>query len=829
MPARAVSRERLRDVTASSGLTSPEVAVRRAQYGPNDVVAATPHAWWALAADTARDPMLWFLVVTSALYGAIGDRLEAATLAGAILPLALMDAYLHRRTAASTATLRSHLAARVVAVRDGAEHEVAAEDLVPGDLVVVPAGTSVFADALLVAGGDVQVDESMLTGESVPVRKRLLGAVPAAPDLPIGGEHWLHAGTRVLAGEARIVVVFTGGETLYGEIVRVAATGESARTPLQHAIGRLVIALSAAAVLACVLLAAVRVAQGRGWMDALVSALTLAVAALPEELPVVFTFFLGVGVYRLARRQALVRRAAAVENVGRVTTICSDKTGTLTEGRLQLTHLVPAASLDEAGLLALAAVASRPEGGDPLDVAIAEVARTHGGAASDLAAATRVATFPFTEERKRETAVVRRPDGRYVAASKGTLETLLGLAEVENEAADAWTARADELACGGHKVVACAAAELGPAWDGSEPAGGFAIAGLLACEDPVRPGVAEALAGCRAAGLRVVMVTGDHPLAARAVATEIGLGADAPVVATGDDVAQAIADGGTLPARVDVVARATPTQKLALVRALQAAGELVAVTGDGVNDVPALQTADVGIAMGERGTQSAREVAPIVLLDDDFATIVGAIAEGRQLFHNLQRSIRYLLMVHIPLVASAALIPLAGHPLLYLPIHIVWLELVMHPTALLAFQAPAAPASIARVPRSARLIERGQWIEIAVIGVALTTLVAGGFVRALAEGSAVEHARGVALVTLSFASAALTVVLSGLATAAARAIAAGVVTLALVLVQTPFLAVRMHVTPLHADDIGGAALAGVVVAALAALFAARARRGGEPA
>lgn len=822
MPARVLPAARLADVGAPGGLTTAEAAARRARYGPNDVLAAVPHPWRALAADTMRDPMLWFLVATGGLYAAIGDRAEALTLAAAIVPLAFMDAFLHRRTAASTAALERRLAARVLVLRDGVERELPARDLVPGDLVVVPPGTAVPADGILLGGDEVQVDEATLTGESGPIRKRPAAAWPprARADVPIAGEHWLQAGTRILTGRARMVVVFGGAETLYGAIVRVAVAGTVEPTPLQRAIGRLVLVSSAAAALACIALAAVRLAQGRGWTDAIVSALTLAVAALPEELPVVFTFFLGVGVYRLARRRALVRRAAAVENVGRVTTICSDKTGTLTEGRLVLTHLVPAAGMDEARLLALAAAASHAESGDPLDVAVAAVAVERGVILADV---TVVANFPFTEERRRETVVVRAADGTFLAATKGALETLLGCAEVADEAA--WMARADALARGGHKVIACAWRALDPGWSGGEPTAGLMLAGLLACEDPVRPGVAAALAGCGAAGLRVVMVTGDHPLAAVAVAGEIGLGGGAPVVATGDEMAAAIAAGDpqSLVMRVDVVARATPIQKLALVRALQEAGELVAVTGDGVNDVPALRIADVGIAMGERGTQSAREVAPIVLLDDDFATIAGAIAEGRQLFQNLQRSLRYLLMMHVPFVATAALIPFAGYPLLYLPIHVVWMELVIHPTALLAFQAPAAAAvpTAASRRRSPRLLDGAQWVEVAVVGGVLMLLVAGGFLAAVTEGSSVAQARAGALLTLSLASAALTVVLSRLGTPAARVIAAATAGLAIVLVEVPALAARMHVAPLQARACGRAAFAALVVAGLGALFARR--------
>ncbi len=818
MPARLAPADRGAD---PGGLTTAEVATRRARYGRNDIVEHLAPPWWRVVADTAQDPMLWFLLVTSSLYAGIGDRLEALTLASAIVPLACMDAYLHRRTVASTGTLRARLAARARVRRDDVEAEVAAGELVPGDVVILGAGALVPADGLLMAGDDVQVDDSTLTGESLPIHKRPTLAWPpsAAGTVLVEGEHWLHAGTRVLAGSARVAVIFTGRETLYGEIARVAASSVAVRTPMQRAIDRLVMRLSGVAVLACAALALVRLAQGYGWTDALLSGLTLAVAALPEEFPVVFTLFLGVGVYRLARRHALVRRAAVVEQVGRITTICTDKTGTLTAGRLHLTHLVPAPETDEAGLLGRAAAAARPDSGDPLDVAIAACAGERG---VDWAAGgwVRVSTFPFTEDRKRETAVLRSTDGALVATTKGAVETVLALVSRAGEEAGSWTARADELARGAHKVIACAWRNLPATWDGAEPVEGFVIAGLLACEDPVRPGVSAAIARCRAEGLRVLMLTGDHPLAASAVAREVGLGSGDPVVVTGDDLEARLAAGGTDGlAAVDVVARATPGQKLALVQALQAAGEVVAVTGDGVNDVPALRIADVGIAMGERGSESAREVAPIVLLDDDFATIVGAIGEGRQLFHNLRQSMRYLLMMHLPLVATAALLPLAGRPLLYLPIHVVWLELVMHPTAMLAFQGSASGASWPPRPRRAtEVFTSSEWLGIAIVGIALGTLVAGAFLGALDEGSDVAHARAAALVTLALASSTLAAVLSGLRSAAAIVVTAATAVGTLVLVQTPACAARLHVTPLHAADLGAAAFSGVVVAALAVLL-----------
>jgi Ca2+-transporting ATPase len=792
------------------GLDAAEVAARRARFGANDILEVPEPAWRVLARDTARDPMIWFLVGTAGIYGLLGSLPEATVLAVSILPLIGMDAWLHRRTRASTEGLRQGLVARARVLRDGGERELPAAALVPGDLALVASGGSFPADGVLERAELLQVDESALTGESAPVRKAALSpaaaALPATPD----AECWAFAGTRVLAGSAALRVVYTGGETLYGEIVRSAALGPRSLTPLQTAVANLVRVLVVAALVMCGALAVVRLHQGFGWLDALVSAATLAVAALPEEFPVVLTFFLGVGVYRLARRKALVRRAVSVENIGRVTSICSDKTGTITEGDLRLTHLLPAPGRSEEELLATARLASRPESGDPLDVAVASVTESRLGPATSGPPA---AIFPFTEERRRETALRAEPGGALRAATKGSPERILDLCGLPDEERRAWAERVAALAHEGHKLIACASRRL-EAWAGGEPDRGFRLDGLLAFEDPIRAGVVDAVDRCRRAGIHVLMVTGDHPETAAAVARESGLGGGAPVVCMAEALVERI-ERGERPDlhRVDVVARAIPSQKLALVRALQAEGEIVAVTGDGVNDVPALQAADIGIAMGERGTRSAREVASIVLLDDNFRTIVAAVAEGRQLFHNLKQSFQYLLMVHIPLVVSAALIPLAGWPLLYLPIHIVWLELIIHPSALLGFQAPAADRDLGPVRREARsrFLSRGEWTRVGAVGGALTILLVLGYVRSLDGGAHADHARTMALVTLVVASASLLAALSGLRTPPARWIAGASLASAGLLAQTAPLAARLHLAPLHADDWVIAVASGLIV------------------
>ncbi len=820
---RSVPVGRLEDLLGSArGLTAEQARERRSRYGPNDVIEVPAHPLREIVGDTARDPMIWFLVGTGALYGALGEVPEALTLLASIVPLAGMDAFLHHRTRASTEGLRSRLADRATLLRDGTSATLPATEVVPGDLALVAAGETFPADGLIEAGEELQVEESALTGEAHPVRKRPLPE-RAGDGLtrPIDAEHWGFAGTRLLTGSARLRVAAIGGETLYGEIVRSAVRGAHARTPLQTAVSHLVAVLVAAASVMCVVLAVVRLGQGHGWLDALLSAITLAVAALPEEFPVVFTLFLGVGVFRLARRQTLVRRAVCVENVGRISCICADKTGTITLGELHLTHLLPPPGGSEERLLEVAALASRPESGDPLDVAISRVVRERGREAGPREV---IATFPFTEDRRRETAVVREPDGGLLAAAKGSPEVVLDTCRLDEATRAEWLRRVDLLAEEGHKVIACASRRLpDETWLGGEPDRGLEFAGLLACEDPVRESVAASISECREAGIRTLLVTGDHPATARAVAREIGLGGGEPGIVSGDELEERLGGGARGALRgVDVVARAIPAQKLALVRSLQAEGEIVAVTGDGVNDVPALQAADIGIAMGERGTRSAREVAGIVLLDENFRTIVRAIDEGRQLFRNLCTSFEYLLLIHIPLVISAALVPLAGYPLLYLPIHIVWLELIIHPSALLAFQEMPPPGRLRPRPRGegSRFFSRGDWARIAVFGTLVTALVVLGYVRSLGPDRNVEHARAMALAILVLTSAGAVIVLSGLRTSASRWIAAATVASGVAIVQTPALASRLHVGPLHGDD--WALAAGVAIAAAVLNLAARA-------
>nr|WP_285229171.1 cation-transporting P-type ATPase [Marinobacter sp. C7] len=700
--------------------------------------------------------------------------------------------------------------ASVARVRiDGQVLLVPSEEVVPGDLLEVRSGEPFPADGVVADAENLQVDESVLSGEAYPVRKsRFPNQTALQPGEQAREINWAFAGTRVLTGVAQVRVAYTGHETLYGEIVRTAVEGTQGRTPLQQAVANLVKVLLGIALAICGLLAMTRLWQGHGLMDAVLSAVTLAVAALPEEFPVVLTFFLGLGVFRLARRDALVRRAVAVENITRTTCICCDKTGTLTEGRLVLAHWYPAGQVPESVLLRTAAWASRPDSGDPMDRAILE----ETGSPPE---ASVVSAFPFTEERKREITLVLHGDKVY-AAVKGAPETVLAMSTESQAGQQYWREKVDKLAESGHKVVACAQQEMAEGNESTEePESGFQFLGLLAFEDPVREGVAEALASCGSAGVRVIMVTGDHAGTAEAVARQIGLGGGNPRVITGEDFLGRLSAGDdSVLDEVDVVARAVPSVKLKLVQALQRRGQIVAVTGDGVNDVPALKAADIGIAMGERGTRSAREVSAIVLMDDNFRTIVRAMEEGWQLFRNLRLSFQYLLMIHIPLVLTASLIPLLGFPVLYLPIHIVWLELIIHPTAMLVFQNLPEHA---RLPTTApgervRLLSRTDTLQILLVGFLTTGLVYWSYLRSLEELQDVGHARSMALAALIVAGGVITAALSRLRGRVAVVVTAGGVLSALVLIQIPFTAHWLHLSPLHAEDWLRAAFTGALVA-----------------
>lgn len=790
------------------GLLQQQVVSQRLLFGTNEIVEVSGNPWLALALETMRDPMIWFLLMIGTIFIFVGDHQEAIVLFTAIIPLAFMDAFLHWRTKASTSSLRAQLSATVRLIREGKEVLIDIKEIVPGDLILLSSGEYLPADGIFENTKDLQIDESILTGEAFSIIKRsgseYLKYTQQRDDLIIESECLGFAGTRILTGEGRLRVLLTGQKTAYGEIIQSVENLPQDRTPLQKSISKLVQVLIIIAGFFCLLLAAVRIYQGYGWLDAILSAATLAVAAIPEEFPVVFTFFLGVGVYRLAKKRALVRRAVSVENIGRVTQICTDKTGTITIGQLKLTHFDSVAGVANDELLYAAACASDPVGIDPVDQAIIEAAQI-----KFLKLTTRLQVFPFTEDRRYEVAIIK-DFGQYICYIKGAPETVLAKSELTTEEHQYWLAKTSKWAREGHKILACGQRELSIVEFNlqQEPDAGFKFLGLIAFEDPARPEVAGAIKYCSQHSIRVLMITGDHPETATAIAKDIGLGENFPKVISAETefdkfTKNYLQSHPDFLRELDVVARCNPLQKLEIVQALRQAGELVAVTGDGVNDVPALKAADIAIAMGERGTRSAKEVSSIVLTDDNFQTIINAIIEGRQLFYNLKTSFEYLLLIHTPFVLTAAVIPLLGYPLLYLPVHIVWLELIIHPTALFAFQKQAGQQDLNKKHQrqiTARFFTSIEALRIFIIGLIVTGVLMYIFISDHIVNLHAEYARSKALAVLMFWSAGIVAVKTGLKNRGAFFIFCASFLSVIVIIQAPYLADTLHVSALQLSD-----------------------------
>lgn len=788
----------LKDISLTqNGLNEVEVQQQRNRFGTNTILDSGKGRWQEIFYDTIRDPMIWFLVGVSFLFFLVDQKADSVALLIAIFPLVFMDAFLHWRTKSAVHSLKGNLSRFANVVRNSVDKVIDAKEVVPGDLLKLGLGEIVSADGIVTYTHELQINESVLTGESMPVKKKPynLDMMESADEISIDNDALVFAGTKVLSGDAYIRIVTTGPHTEYGRIASSVTAMPHEKTPLQSSIGKLVRNLVIASLFFCILLVLVRLYQGHNWMDSVLVGLTLAVAAVPEEFPVVFSFFLGVGIFRLAKKRSLVRRAVSVENIGRITHICTDKTGTITQGKVTLSHLDPEGLSAQHRLLTAALAASNPKNGDPIDVAISSYASKH----STANYSGRIYRFPFTEDRKKET-VIEESDQGLMAYSKGAPGKILesvNLNETEKKIVqDKVTAFAET----GHKVLACAQKKLNANENVlNEPESGFEFLGLMAFEDPARPEVKRAIFDAEKNGIKVIMITGDHPATAGSIARDIGLGGEAPYVVSAEEYPDRFEDVflKSHPAflqSLDVIARCTPKQKLNVVQALKAQGQIVAVTGDGINDVPALKAADVGIAMGERGSQTAKEVSSIILLDDNFKTIVSAVEEGRQLFQNLQKAFEYLLLIHIPFVLSAALLPLLGYPIVFLPIHIVWLELIIHPSAVLAFQTSAYKGS-SKLP--VHFFETRNVLKIIFVSLGVLIFISVLFIWELRNTSE-RVARTEVLAALSIWSAAVVFSLADEDGLLAKLIPLSTVVLTLLLIQSGSpIDKYLHVTPLN--------------------------------
>ncbi|MFE3204789.1 cation-translocating P-type ATPase [Embleya sp. NPDC059237] len=742
------------------GLTREQVRERLAEHGPNVVRQARRTPVWTRVTAQLRDPLILVLLAAAILTALTGDPADTAVILFVVAVNTLVGVVQEIRADRAVTALSDLSVPTVRVVREGTEGEVAAADLVPGDIVRLDEGDIVPADAVLYEASGLLVDEAALTGESVPVDKSALD--PAGETT---ADNVLQAGTVIMRGRALAEVTATGA---HGALGRISALMQErpGPTPLQRRLAHLGRVLAAVVVGLCLLVFVLGLFRGEPTESMAVTAISLAVAAVPESLPAVVTLGLALGARRMATRGAIARNLPAVETLGSVTVLATDKTGTLTEGRMvaervwtarttaELTGtgyapdgrvLVDGRPLDEGStpdireLLVAASLCNDatlvPPGtdpewsalGDPTEAALLAAA---GKVGIDFAMLReehpRVAEAPFDSDRKRMTTVHREHDGRLRAVLKGAPEVVLSARFVTADPDHLHAARyeADLLAADGYRVLAVATRRLDAVPERAEAAEeGMSLLGLIAISDPPREAARATIAACHDAGVTPVMITGDHPSTARAVATRLGILRDGDTtVLTGADLSN---DPERDPTTARVFARTTPEQKLTIIQAWQARGDVTAMTGDGVNDGPALRRADIGVAMGGRGTEVARQAADLILADDEIGTVVVAVEEGRRVYDNIRRFLVYGLSGGAAEIAVMMLGPLLGLPLPLLAAQILWINLLTHGLTGVALGAePAGPGTMLRAPRPPEqsILGDGLWQRILRLGLCVTAV-----------------------------------------------------------------------------------------------------------
>ncbi len=727
------------------GLEEAEAGQRLVVHGPNRIMAAPPRSRIWVFLDQFTNLLVLILVGAAAVSAALGEIADAAAIAGIVALNAVIGYLQEVRAADALAALRKMTAPSARVRRAGTTRILPAAELVPGDLVILEAGDQVPADLRLVSASDLRCVESALTGESEPSGKQ--ASPPDAPDSALAERRTMaYTGTIAVAGVAEAIVVDTGGATEFGRIAELVRTTGEEETPLQarlRTFGKWLVFGSGAVVALVFLLGLLR---GIPKVEMILTSISLAVAAIPEGLPAVVTIALALGVQRMARRNALVRKLASVETLGCTTVICTDKTGTLTEGRMSVREVL---GDDERRLLWAAAAGStarlvRREGrtetaGDPTEGALLEAAAA-AGLGSDLIDGTEpvVTIRPFDSARKRMSIVRSTKDGprSYV---KGAPESVIPRC---SSPSPTWSDAAEEMAGRGLRVLAVASKRVD---DGGDPESGLEYLGLVGLQDPPRPEVRAAVQACREAGIRPVMITGDNPRTALAIARVLGIAMLESEILTGPEV-EALDDAG-LAAKVDstsIYARVSPEHKLRIVRAWKARGAVVAMTGDGVNDAPALKGADIGIAMGRTGTDVAKDASAMVITDDNFATIVSAIKEGRAIYENIRKTLLYLLSGNIAEILVMAIAVVAGWPLPLVPIQLLWINLVTDGLPALALAIdPAEPGLLKVPPRrpGTEIVDRDFLTRMIVSGILVTGCTMAGFLYGLHVEGSLERAR----------------------------------------------------------------------------------------
>lgn len=756
---------------APTGLTTTEAARRLAADGPNAIQQARRRGVPRLIIDVMKEPMLALLLIGGIVYLLLGSREEALILLAFACLSVGITVVQEARTERVLDALRDLTSPRALVIRGGARQRIAGNEVVRGDVIVLSEGDRVPADAMLLQPQDLSADESLLTGEAVPVRK-LVGKVdskarPGGEDQPM-----VYSGSLIVRGTALAVVTATGPRSEIGRIGTSLGQLETETPHLQRQMRKLVIVFAAVGATVSVAVVVLYGLMRGGWLDGVLAGIAVGMSMLPEEFPMVLAVFMAMGAWRISKARVLTRRASAIETLGAASVLCTDKTGTLTENRMTIADLrLPDGTIAKVGaplpegfreLAAAGVMASAPEPFDPMEKAFHVLANSDQRLGETLPSAGRVLarTYPLSSDILAISLAWETTGRNWQVAAKGAPEAMAKLCKLDAASRKSMKEAVDQMARAGLRVLAVAEAAHSGTLPDSQTSFAFRYLGLVGLADPLRASVPDAVAQCRSAGIRLIMITGDYPATAQAIAAEAGLQGDR--VITGTELA-ALSDAELAKAVKDVTifARIMPEQKLRIVTALKAAGAVVAMTGDGVNDAPSLKAAHIGVAMGGRGTDVAREAASIVLLDDDFGSIVTTVRLGRRIYDNLRKAMSFILAVHLP-IAGLALMPLLfGMPILFFPMHIAFLEMVIDPVCSLVFEAEAEEDGImTRPPRKPEesLFSGPTVVWSLLQGALVLAVCAAIFVLAPGYGLSVAQVRGLTFATLVFGIVSLILV-----------------------------------------------------------------------
>ena len=826
------------DLRAISGLAEVEAAKRLQEEGHNEIPSTTRQSIFAIVLEVVREPMFLCLVACGTIYLLLGDVQEALLLLGFVFAIMGITIYQHRKTERALEALRDLTSPRALVIRDGEQKRIPGREVVRGDILVLAEGDRVPADAVLLWCMNFSVDESLLTGESAPVRKVVWDGHKKMSRAGGDGQPFVFSATLVVQGQGVAQVMATGIHTEIGKIGKALQTVESEETPLQRETGRLVRNLAVAGLFLCTLVVFVYGMTRGDWLSGLLAGITLAMAMLPEEFPVVMTIFLALGAWRISRNRVLTRRVPAVETLGSATVLCVDKTGTLTQNLMSVSKLFakgelydvshhPPEPLPEAfhEIVEFSILASERDPFDPMEKALRQLGYHTLLRTEHLHEDwTLVHEYPLSHSLLALSHVHKTSNGEgYVVAAKGAPEAIADLCHFDRAQADELSRTILSMADGGLRILGVAKAYLKKTpFPGEQHDLKFEFLGLVGLADPVRPMVSSAIRECYAAGVRVVMITGDYPGTAQNIARQIGLTPMDEVI-TGPELDQM--DDTLLQQRirtVNIFARVLPEQKLHLVNALKANGEVVAMTGDGVNDAPALKSAHIGIAMGGRGTDVAREASALVLLDDDFSSIVLAVKLGRRIFDNLKKAMAYILAIHVPIAGMTLLPVLFKWPLVLLPVHIVFLELIIDPACSIVFEAePEEKDVMNRPPRKPQepLFGRRTIVLSLLQGMMVLAIVLCVFSIAIYRGQGEIEARALTFTTLIVANLSLILtnrswsrtILATLRSpnGALRWVLGSTLVLLGLVLYVPFLQEVFHFATLHPNDLLICLFAGV--------------------